>query len=150
MREQDDLFAAYRATAFWVEDAAYGSFSIHDGKPSEQLDHLLRVQGFSEWAYITPCNPGSRQLSDSENVERMRQFTEQLRQLGFRFYHGKGVGTIGSWPPEPSLLVLGITEPEAVRLARQFDQEAILLGRIGEPARLLRTSPSAAQGEMRE
>ena len=42
-----------------------------------------------------------------------------------------------AWPPEPSLLVLGIPRKEALRLGRRFGQLAIVAGHKSSPARLL-------------
>ena len=41
------------------------------------------------------------------------------------------------WPPETSLLVLGLPEPAAADLARRYEQNAILHGALGGPARLV-------------
>jgi hypothetical protein len=136
---KESLRHAYEATDFRVEDAPDGPFSLRVGEPSSTIDRLLTATGVNHWTYITACNPGSQLLSDAENARRMQELGGRVRELGFTTYHGKGVGTIGNWPPEPSLLVLGIDEPQAVALARQFGQAAILIGRLGEPARLLET-----------
>jgi hypothetical protein len=49
---------------------------------------------------------------------------------------GEGVADDPDWGAEVSLLILGITPARALRLARQFGQYAVVVGRRGDPARL--------------
>ncbi len=49
---------------------------------------------------------------------------------------GEGRPRNKRWNPEPSFLVLGVSRTEAVRIARQYDQMAIVVGKLGGPARL--------------
>jgi hypothetical protein len=41
----------------------------------------------------------------------------------------------GDWPPEPSLLVMGISEAQAREIGAAFDQKAVVVGHCGEPVR---------------
>jgi hypothetical protein len=122
------LDAAYRATDYRVEDAPGGPFVVRIGDVCAEVD--------GEWAFVTACNPGSVRLSDDENGRRMADLEAQVRKRGWRYHHGHGVGRDGNWPPEPSLLVVGIAETEALELAERFGQNAIVVGRGGEAARL--------------
>ncbi|HJZ58178.1 MAG TPA: DUF3293 domain-containing protein [Gemmataceae bacterium] len=124
------LEAAYLTTDYRVEDAPGGPFVIRIGEVSRELAGL-------EWAFVTACNPGSGRLPDAENAHRMAQLEAAMREGGWRYYHGAGVGRGGQWPPEPSLLIIGIREPEAIELARQFGQNAIVAGRAVGAARLV-------------
>ena len=51
---------------------------------------------------------------------------------------GEGVGEDPAWPPEASLLILGMRPGQAVKVGRQFGQLAVLVGRTGGPAHLRR------------
>ena len=126
-----DLEAAYRATDYRVEDAPGGPFVIRVGEVCDRLD--------GEWAFVTACNPGSNPVSDVENARRMAELEATVREGGRTYYHGHGVGRDGRWPAEPSLLILGITEPQARALAERLGQNAIVVGRTGERARLVWT-----------
>jgi Protein of unknown function (DUF3293) len=44
------------------------------------------------------------------------------------------VGTDGSWAPEPSILVLGISFESACGLGRKYGQNAIVTARVDEGA----------------
>jgi hypothetical protein len=50
---------------------------------------------------------------------------------------GEGIGDDGAWPPEPSILVLGIEREAAVQLGRLFGQRAIVCGELGGLATLV-------------
>jgi hypothetical protein len=52
-------------------------------------------------------------------------------------YTGEGIGVDGTWPPERSILVLGIEREAAVQLGGRFGQVAIVFGEAGGPATLV-------------
>jgi hypothetical protein len=133
-----ELEAAYLATEYWVGDAANGPFAIRVGEMSFDLEELLIEEVAVEWAYVTACNPGSVPLSDDENRARTDELRETLVETGLRFYAGVAVAPDGDWR-EPSFLVLDLSEGDALRLAREFEQNAIVAGHIAEPARLVWT-----------
>ena len=130
------LRGAYESTDYCVDDAPGGAFKIRCGERSPQVDHLLADAGLDDWVYITACNPGSHQLSDAENGRRMIALEARLQALPCVAYRGRGVGTAGDWPPEPSLLVLGLDEAQGLALGQEFGQVAIVVGRRGDKARL--------------
>jgi hypothetical protein len=72
-----------------------------------------------------------------ENQRRHEQLNAEIARRGLIYFAGRGIGSEGNWPPEESLLVLGISEQEAIKLGRDFGQNAVVCGRRGEPARLL-------------
>ena len=133
------LRPAYEATDYWVGDC----FMIRCGERSPPLEALLAESGHDTWAFITAWNPGSIALDTAENRRRMTDLCGRIALLGLPMLEGEGVGTGGDWPPEPSLLVLGIGASEAVELGRAFGQVAIVVGRLGAPARLCFCSPPA-------
>lgn len=50
-----------------------------------------------------------------------------------------GVPDDASWVPEEGLFVLDLPSEEAIALAEQFDQNAVVRIERGEPARLIET-----------
>ena len=137
MELPDNLRIAYEATEYWVDDAPSGPFYLRCGERSPKLDDLLAGAGLGGWVYITASNPGSCQLSDEENMGRMQRLEVQLRALNCVIYHGRGGGTAGNWPAEPSFLALGLGEEEGLEIGRTFGQNAIVVGTRGEPAQLV-------------
>ena len=130
------LDAAYRATTYWVEPATAPRFGLRCDERSETLDGMLGEAGVRTWAFLTACNPGSRRLDAAMNAARMARLAASVETLGLQAIAGVGIGDAegvhgGEWPAEPSLLVLGICEADAIALGRQFGQNAILVGTIG-------------------
>ena len=117
------LREAYESTAYRVDEGPRGGFVIRVGERSADADALLAIAGATDWAFITACNPRSVALSTEENAARMARLARLVRDRGLAHYRGAGVGVDASWTPEPSLLVLGLAEHEAVALARAFELE---------------------------
>ena len=65
--------------------------------------------------------------------EALDMFEGGLRWHG----EGAGVGDDAEWPPEASLLILGMPRAEATALGHAFAQRAVVWGGVGEPALLL-------------
>ncbi len=99
----------------------------------KRLDELLEGRS---WAFVSATNPGSVLCSDNER--RHALLLERLKP--FRIFRGIGIPDRGSWPPEESVLVCGITEHEAATLAGEFGQNAFLFGENGHRARLVLAS----------
>jgi len=132
----DSLLAAYRRTRFCA-DTEQGRLVIRVGETCPELDALLRATGSATWAYITAFNPGSVRLRDDQNYARQRELEETVRQLGHPMFLGEGIGDDEAWPPERSILVLGIEREAAVQLGRRFGQRAIVCGEPGGLAALV-------------
>jgi hypothetical protein len=129
------LDAAYRATDYRV-DGPHGPFVIRIGEFSIDVEQLLFDEVEFDWAYLTACNPGSERLADDANARRTQELRDRLRCRWHHVYDGVSVGRDGTWR-EPSFMVLGMTEDEAVQIGRRFGQNAVVVGRMAEPARLV-------------
>lgn len=140
--ERDRLRTAYEATTYWAEVGPGSRVAIRVAATAGEIDALLSRAGVETWAFITAVNPRSVRLSAAVNAERMARLAARLDDRGLAHLPGEGAGDDPAWPAEPSVLVLGIDEREAVALAREFDQHAIVVGRRGEPARLVWVAPS--------
>jgi hypothetical protein len=132
----DALLAVYRRTSFCA-DTTQGRIVIRVGEPGPELDALLREAGCARWAYITAFNPGSVRLNDDENYTRQRELEDAVRRLGHPIFSGEGIGDDGAWPPERSILVLGIGRQAAVELGHRFGQRAIVCGELSGAADLV-------------
>jgi len=86
---------------------------------------------------LSPYKPASVYLPRAENDARQNQLEELLLKRGFEILHGEGIGEDTSSEPERRVLVLGISRKDAVKVARQFGQLAILVGRRAAKARLV-------------
>lgn len=137
-----ELLDAYQRTTYWIAlPDAYLGLKVDQAHPL--LDNQLVQRGLNCWSVLTACNPQSRLLTPTENSHRMGELVETVEAEQWPTYSACGVGASGDWPPEPSLLVLGITAEQAVELARRFDQHAVLFGEVAQPARLIWIAPSS-------
>jgi hypothetical protein len=124
---RSELETVYLNTDYVVHEPA-GRITIRIGE--------VAAVAAAHWAFITACNPRSQPLSAAENAARTEALVQCLRDAGYRFLPGEGIGRAGAWPPEPSVLILDITEAAAVALAARFEQAAIVIGALGQPAQL--------------
>jgi hypothetical protein len=131
-----ELEQVYRSTHYVVRRGG-GDLVIVIGTLCPALDELIKDRGSTSWAFLTAWNPYSRQLSGEENALRQNTLFEKLGSLGLSFLHGAGQDPLGKWPPEESVLIIGAELETAVPLAKEFQQNAIVFGRIGEPAELI-------------
>lgn len=129
VKENEALEAAYRATRYEV-----GKLALRVGEPHPWLDHILDNRGLDHYAYLTAWNPRSRPTPREANERAMRALAAALD--GWQYLRGVAVPDDDSWAPEPSYLVMGIGEADALDLARRFEQNAILVGERGGVPRL--------------
>ncbi len=129
----------YRRTTYCAFTTPRRPVCFHAGSRSARLDALLDREGADRWAFITAWNPGSQVRPQRENDRRQAELMARLK--AYRTIIGEGRGRDGAWPPEPSVLVLGITASKAMQLGMRFGQLAILVGRRGQSARLVFCSP---------
>jgi hypothetical protein len=132
----DALFDAYRSTSFFA-NTSRGRLCLRVGRMSPELDALLVACGVRTWAYVTGFNPGSILLTPDENERRHQRLEGEVRRRGYTTFVGEGIGDDGQWPPERSLLIVGIGRDDAIRLGREFEQRAVVYGDSGGPAMLL-------------
>jgi len=129
-----DLDLAYRNTIYGVDHPA-GDFDIRIDAPCALLDALLREHGITAWAFVTACNPRSQFLSSEENAARYAQLLVHVRALGLNVCTGRGKAAGGDWVEE-SLLILRLEEDAAVALGAAFEQNAVVVGKLDEVAKL--------------
>jgi hypothetical protein len=128
--------AAYRATTYAAADGPR-QLAIRIGARCAALDALLAAHGLDAWAYLTACNPGGRPADPAANAAAQARLEAELAAAGRLFLRGASHADARDWPPEPSVLVLGLTRPEALAIARRYGQEALVAGRRGRPAELV-------------
>jgi hypothetical protein len=115
---------AYLKTDFHVHSEA--SFTLHVGEFCPELDALCQRHGISASAYVTAYNPRSIAADEDFNTGRQGLLLRELELRELRWMDSVGQHPSNYWPPEPSVLVLGIFLAAAKDLGRQFEQNAIL------------------------
>ena len=74
---------------------------------------------------ITACNPRSVVLGVEENAKRTRQLHDELAGAGYLVRSATGFDPANPEWNEPGSLVEGITESGAIRVAREWEQNAV-------------------------
>ncbi|MBU6159130.1 MAG: DUF3293 domain-containing protein [Bacteroidetes bacterium] len=128
----NDLIKAYTETNFTVYEPA---IVIRVGQINSRLDELLSQSNETSWAYITAWNPYSEPTDKQMNEERNEQLRNDI--IHYKFFDGEVVGTDPTWGPEKSFLIIGINKDEAITIGKKYRQNAIVAGKINEPAELL-------------
>ena len=132
----DHLMELYRDAVFEVEAEA-GRLRLRLDAMNAELDALLsRHHVTGTWAFITAYNPGEERPSAEENQRAQKSLEEQVRHAGLRMWSGDGASP-DRVHVEPSIFIGGIDPASARALGRAFRQRAIVVGAVGEPARLL-------------
>ena len=131
------LLAAYRRTSYTVEDEGRVA-AVQVDRPSCAVDAVLRRHGAGSGAFITAWNPGSRQCPLAVNLAAARTLERGLEAAGIAWLPHAGIAADGGWV-EHGVLALDIAEDRALAIARRHGQNAIVVVRTGEPARLVPT-----------
>ena len=139
--ENPELWRAYEATVFLATvDGVV--LRIRPGHGDSDVDRVLARRGLRTWAFITAWNPGSELLLREENEARQTRLEEEVRSAGFETFNGVGEPLDSEWTPEHSLLILGISQADAIALGHKHGQVAIVVGQFQEPATLVRCHPT--------
>lgn len=129
-----DLQNAYEKAIYEIFDPPI-SWSIGDLVPA--LDALLEEHQIRTACLITAHNPGSVLVPLNKNQEQQGLLIQLVEQYKWTYLPGQGGDPSGNWPPEDSLLILGLNEVESTELGQQFRQNAVVFLEIGKPAQLL-------------
>lgn len=138
LRSRGELEEAFRRTVYRVF-AGSRAIELRVGDLSLELDRWLGPEAPAQWVWLTAVNPQAALVSEEENSNRLEALDRELENLGLQVLPGEAVALDGSWPPEPSRLVVGLDRTSGLSLARQFGQRAILVGGAGKPVELVWT-----------
>lgn len=129
--KQKELIEAYNVTEYKLYRPA---ITITVGQLNKELDKLLLENNETEWTYITSYNPFSRDCLEHEN----KKYYESLLQhvSDYKYYEGEGQGIDTNWPAEKSILIIGISESQAIEIGNKYNQNAIVLGKYEQVAEL--------------
>lgn len=124
------LIAAYENAVYAVS----GGPELRIGQPNAALNGLLDARGAATAAFVTAANPRGAQRSSAANEAAMSALRETLR---WPHLPGEGLDPQKRWPAEPSVLILGISRPEAEALGRRLEQNAIVFVERGGAPQLV-------------
>ena len=118
------LIAEYRRTWFHVFTAP--PFVLHIGQRSPELAALYAHYGVSAALYITAYSPYSTVVSDADNQAAQALLETDLSHSGRAVIAGDGQDPEAQWPPEHSLLSLGVSQADSAELGRRYRQNAVV------------------------
>lgn len=101
-------------------------FVMQIGQVSRDLLSLYARHSVECAAFLTGCNPLSREVSEPENRERQKSLAAELTRRSLTFVEGMGQHPSNHWPGEESFLVLGLDLEAAKTLGERFEQNAIV------------------------
>ncbi|RLS85766.1 MAG: DUF3293 domain-containing protein [Planctomycetota bacterium] len=131
-----ELFEAYKNTTYRVY-LPLGEIDIRIGVMNPLLQQLLLSNHVESWAFITAYNPYSVMQNVDVNTFLNTQLESYLSEKQYVFFKGMGVGDDDLWEPEASFMVLNIRKEDAIKLGKQFKQNAIVAGVIGNLPELI-------------
>ena len=131
-----ELFEAYKNTTYRFY-LPLSEIDIRIGVMNPLLHELLFRNNSESWAFITAYNPYSVMQDAGVNTLLNTQLEDYLSEKRYVFFKGMGVGDDDSWEAEASFMVLDIRKEDAIKLGRQFKQNAIVVGVIGNSAELI-------------
>jgi hypothetical protein len=137
------LAAAYLRASYQVESPE-GPFTLRIGEYCAELQHWHERWAVNNSAFISAANSLSVPTDDTQNAAAHERLLAELATAGFYAVPGIGLDPEGLWIPERSVLVAGIEEAKALRLAASFNQYAIVFADADAVPRLCWTkAPSA-------
>ena len=127
------LLKAYNETVYSTLNPV---LEIKIGQENEELSVFLFDNNAFTWAFVSACNPFSIKIEDEENQKRHQILIDITQNGEFRFLEGQGKHPDSDWS-EKSLLILDISKKEAIKLAKDFQQNAIVFGYFNRAAELV-------------
>ena len=106
----------------------------------DRCSEWLRANGCTCAALMTAHNPAGTQRSDSLNTASQAMLEARLLRGGYTSMQATAFDPTGGWPPEPSLFIPGIAQADAMTLASEFGQLAILWSAADAIPRLVETA----------
>ncbi|KAA1380214.1 DUF3293 domain-containing protein [Aeromicrobium fastidiosum] len=134
----DELLAAYRGTRYAVLDVDGGSVAeALIGRHRPDVDSVLQAQGAASGVFITAWNPRSVPTDDTANAEAHARMSALLSDRGYTALPHAGFGEDPAWRAEHGFFVLDLAERDALEIAVEFDQNAVVVVQRGAAARLV-------------
>lgn len=118
------LVRAYRETHSRVHDAEPSTLRVDH--PCQALATAPGRHRTDRSAFLTACNPVSKDVGEPVNARRHAAFQRDLVRCGLALIARAGEHPTNGWPPEPRFLGFGLTREDAETEGRKWKQNAIL------------------------
>jgi hypothetical protein len=134
----DDLIAAYRGTRYAVLGPDGGTLAeARVDRHEPAVDAVLDARGATSGVFITAWNPRSDPTDEDVNAEAHARMATRLHESGVAVLPHAGFGEDPAWRAEHGFFALDLSEREALQIAVDFEQNAVVVVRRGAPARLV-------------
>lgn len=127
------LTTAYEQTNYRILDP---EIIIKCGEFNASIDAYMKQIGKRNWTFITASNPKSKQQSAKHNGWSNANLEMDLAKTKCVYTYGIGEAINGDWPGEESFIVFNMSLDTAINLAKKYNQNAILIGRIDAKSKL--------------
>ncbi|WP_415034316.1 DUF3293 domain-containing protein [Azonexus sp.] len=121
------LLAAYVATCYRVYLPG-DCLDLRVGEANAPLAAWLAREGITCFAVLTAFNPGSIVLSAEENAQRQADLIGELLLGNYETYNAENLADNAAWPLEESVFVPHLERLDALALAADYGQNAVLWG----------------------
>lgn len=119
-----ELVRAYYETEYHV--LLRPPVTLRIGQINEDLKALYRESSCNSCLFITAWNPYSEHTEAAMNALLQSQLFEEISASGYRAVPGLGKHPSGDWEGEDSLLVLGVSQEEAMEIGTRWKQNAVI------------------------
>lgn len=140
----EQLEAAYKATTYRVFLPG-GLLDLRIGEACDDLRCWLETAGSDCFAIVTAWNPASQSTADEVNAENQSRLECELLEGNYEPYAAQNLPDGDNGPVEESCFVADLAEADAVALAADFGQHAIVCGGADGVPRLVRVVASPAE-----
>jgi hypothetical protein len=110
---------------------------IRIGRLNKGLDELLEHLQAASAAFVTAANPHGEKRSYEENQAACEALSRSPLIIGYPWFRGESRDPAGGWPPEPSLLIVGMPRKEARELGLVLQQNAVVFVEKGAKPELI-------------
>ena len=90
-------------------------------------DFLLQEK-ITSWSMLTSDNPYSTPVSDEANRNKRQELISLLESKGLKYWSSIAIANDKSWGPESGYFIANISREAALKIARDFQQNAIVTG----------------------
>ena len=136
MLNKTELGLAYMATTYRVYLPA-GVIDLRIGELNDALGRWLKTEGATTYAIISGFNPNNSLATVEQNAEYQSQLEGVLIEGNYEPYTGENRPDVANAPLEESCFVADIELEDAVALAEEFGQNAIVFGRVNDAPGLI-------------
>ena len=121
---EDSLIEAYKNTNYYIHHI--NKITVNIGKKNQQLINLFKDDKITSASIITACNPFSKIMTEEQNLIAQLKLKKLIEDNNLSFMDAMGQDAKLEWPGEASYFIENITKIEAIKMGKEFNQNAIV------------------------